>query len=529
MKQSSAVDFDTFNYTTQELLNILNLSNPTEQDIIETTTKHINKATSERRPQVAAFFKNVKVRLLHELDKQSEEETEEEETEEEEPEEEKPEEEEKEQKNVKKWLNGQYLVQKNKAEAKKATDRSGKLQYLKVNDSIVSKQEKLGVGEVYSVPVVQGTMNPNLKNTVMRIVNIDTQYRQNLYPNSENHLGPASPTNFSFDLTESLTNVVSIKLNSIQIPYTWYSVDVSTGTCLLLYKANTSTTYIPCVLSPGNYTPTTLETHLKEKFVSAAANLNIRYDTQSGKMTILNSNSVDYDILFFASSVTNINIQNKTPEISDIISASKINSNIGWMMGFRETSYTIKASSTITSESVTDTYGPKYFILVVDDFNQNHLNKGMVTLATRDQTLNMPSYFNHDLNFVFNTNPRVKKQPGINRIPAYIQNTPRQLTQAQLHTINSVIEQRNAAVTDRHTSPTTTNVLAVIPLKTFSMSTGQPYVEFGSSLQTNERIYFGPVNIERMKVQLIDDKGNLVNMHGVDWSFTLTTTHLYEY
>jgi hypothetical protein len=32
-----------------------------------------------------------------------------------------------------------------------------------------------------------------------------------------------------------------------------------------------------------------------------------------------------------------------------------------------------------------------------------------------------------------------------------------------------------------------------------------------------------------MKVQLVDDKGNLLNMHGTDWSFTITSTHLYEY
>lgn len=42
-------------------------------------------------------------------------------------------------------------------------------------------------------------------------------------------------------------------------------------------------------------------------------------------------------------------------------------------------------------------------------------------------------------------------------------------------------------------------------------------------------MYFGPVNIERMKIQLIDDKGNLLNMHGNDWSFTMISTHLYEY
>ena len=55
------------------------------------------------------------------------------------------------------------------------------------------------------------------------------------------------------------------------------------------------------------------------------------------------------------------------------------------------------------------------------------------------------------------------------------------------------------------------------------------YIEFGGSLQDNKRIYFGPVNIERMRVKLMDDKGNTVNMNGADWSVTLISENLYQY
>ena len=40
--------------------------------------------------------------------------------------------------------------------------------------------------------------------------------------------------------------------------------------------------------------------------------------------------------------------------------------------------------------------------------------------------------------------------------------------------------------------------------------TGQPFVEFGGSLQSNVRNYFGPVNINRLRIRLMDDKGNIV-------------------
>jgi len=60
-------------------------------------------------------------------------------------------------------------------------------------------------------------------------------------------------------------------------------------------------------------------------------------------------------------------------------------------------------------------------------------------------------------------------------------------------------------------------------------TTGTVYIEFSGSLQENKRVYFGPVNIERMRVKLLDDKGNLLNLNGADWSITLVCDILYQY
>ena len=57
----------------------------------------------------------------------------------------------------------------------------------------------------------------------------------------------------------------------------------------------------------------------------------------------------------------------------------------------------------------------------------------------------------------------------------------------------------------------------------------QPYILFGPQLEANARTYFGPVNIDRMRVRLLDDKGNLVNLNDVDWSFSLLVEQLYQY
>jgi hypothetical protein len=78
-------------------------------------------------------------------------------------------------------------------------------------------------------------------------------------------------------------------------------------------------------------------------------------------------------------------------------------------------------------------------------------------------------------------------------------------------------------------SPTCTDTFAIIPLDKKNMATGELYVEDSSTLQLNKRIYFGPVNIERMRLKLLDDKGNVLNLNGGDWCMTIIAELLYQY
>jgi hypothetical protein len=69
----------------------------------------------------------------------------------------------------------------------------------------------------------------------------------------------------------------------------------------------------------------------------------------------------------------------------------------------------------------------------------------------------------------------------------------------------------------------------LIPIKYNGLNVGDMYVDFSGSLQDNPRIYFGPVNIDRLRIRLVDDMGRTVNLHGVDWSITLISENLYQY
>ena len=73
--------------------------------------------------------------------------------------------------------------------------------------------------------------------------------------------------------------------------------------------------------------------------------------------------------------------------------------------------------------------------------------------------------------------------------------------------------------------------MAILPLKggSANIPTGVLLSEFSGSLQQNVRTYYGPVNIDRMAVKLLDDKGNVLNLNGCDWCVTLIATCLYQY
>lgn len=69
------------------------------------------------------------------------------------------------------------------------------------------------------------------------------------------------------------------------------------------------------------------------------------------------------------------------------------------------------------------------------------------------------------------------------------------------------------------------NILARIPIKTPYYST---YAESNISLYTTPRQYFGPVDITRLKIQLLDDHGRILAMNNTNYSLTLNFTLLYE-
>ena len=132
------------------------------------------------------------------------------------------------------------------------------------------------------IKVAQDKLNPTLKNTISRMLVIDSQYRQ-VY-NDEN---PSSPTDFNMDLSEPLNDLINMRLFSLQIPYTWYTIDDAIGTNFF-YVNDTK-----IVVEPGNYKPQELAEVINETLNNEinTKNIEFKYNRNNAKMSIIHHTS----------------------------------------------------------------------------------------------------------------------------------------------------------------------------------------------------------------------------------------------
>ena len=262
----------------------------------------------------------------------------------------------------------------------------------------------------------------------------------------------------------------------------------------------------------------------------------IKYDVNSSKeftklrlevrkqYTAKDYKIVFYDPFTFAACYTGVSS----------IRTATFDNTLSWTLGFRaNTIYYLRGVTPTTNNSIiisgdttlsTELYN--YLLITLDDFNQNHLNDGLVTVTNRDTDIANPVYAEKS---------RYKCDPATGRIVYETQsrnNEGNNLTQAQLYTISEIANSRGTTYDNVNEQygfgPFVKDVFGLIPIKTANLSNGDTYVEFGGTLQNQERQYFGPVNISRMAVRLLSDKGDVINLNGSNWSFSLIAEQLYQ-
>ena len=94
------------------------------------------------------------------------------------------------------WTQNEYLKQDNKTQTDKITQRQKQTRTFG-NQHMPVKREQLATTDTYNLPVKQDSLNPNLKNTITRFLNLDSQFRQ--YSNDAD----STPTNYTCDLADT--------------------------------------------------------------------------------------------------------------------------------------------------------------------------------------------------------------------------------------------------------------------------------------------------------------------------------------
>ena len=578
------IDTNVNNYSLSELMAIVGLNDISKSEVKQKTNYYINKYKTSS-PKLSKFFSDIQVQLLSYAkglaqktdnsylgndtlpyapdavypagEKQS-----------------------------KEWYQEEVLQQNDKVQTDKITDRVQKIEVFGDYNHNPMNRQQLGVSNNFQVDVAQDTLNPNLKNTINKFVNIDSQYRQ--YSSGVE----TSSTDFTLDLSETLNNALSIKLYSYQLPFSWYTIDVAyNNTCFWITDGSNN---IPITMPAGNYLAINFVNFLNVAFVQAgfsnfqgpppntpfisqyiyggpdpSMNYPVYYNPNSGILAIflygaqytapVGSNYTDFQV----STQTLFTFFDPTSKLLCNVNCSNnnnyYNTTLGWLMGFR-VAYVNVLEAGNWANSILDLNGTKYLMLIVDDYNQNHINSNIVSIAEYSNKLKLPSYYSPDLlTTCIPGTPNVsnigsltageyvqsifddqfspdggilisgKLNVEYNKTAQILPSAPRTLTQSQIYTINQINANNNNNTNYRVKAPTNNDVFAIIPVSTSGALTGQIKVDNGSALQLNIRTYFGPVNIERLRIKLVNDKGNVINLNGSDWCFTLICECLYQY
>lgn len=199
-------------------------------------------------------------------------------------------------------------------------------------------------------------------------------------------------------------------------------------------------------------------------------------------------------------------------------------------------------------QSTVDINGPQYFMITLDDFNNNKPNKDLISLvdnATRD--FQIPSYFNtQTMDTKYGLGNYVEGFQGISGYEcqdiADSSNNERgcsntslnkdmksNLTKAQAYTYDQIMMARTQTSLDTFASPNPTDLLSRFSIPRDSSNPNASIIYKNSDKEITKRKYFGPVKLVKFKVRLLNDKGFEVNLNGRDWSFSIVATQLYQY
>jgi hypothetical protein len=340
---------------------------------------------------------------------------------------------------------------------------------------------------VDSYGTARGVINPLLTNTILKAVNIDTRFRDNYYATKS--------TNINITLPFRLEKVISYRIVGITLPLTYYNIAQSYGNNVItinIHASNTSGVLdisYNLILPDGCYNTSqgvSIFSSCLEQVVNnilkndvnspnnnpSCPNLNLIYtiDRTSGRSIFAQDATIATTVAYSFDIITNVgyNLENSQVE-ADYYRILML--RLGWVFGFRLGQYS--SSNNRIPSSATD------FGSIVSEgicFTKFPLYG---FLAIDDFNKNSNDYYMS----VFSSSTSVP------------------------------------------------NIIGKVNFTQFTEAAGEFQAAQGESTSNainREKRFFGPVNIQKLKITLYDDLGRILDLNNMDWSLELAFECVYN-
>ena len=319
-----------------------------------------------------------------------------------------------------------------------------------------------------------GTINPIQRRTIKRALNIDTRFRPNYHSTKSTDIQISLPYRFE--------KVIGMRVAAVEIPLTYYAISSELGNNSFRVEWLESGDPVPkqyCVTLPdGNYetaftsttdtSNTTIESAINALLIAGTpgnAPLKLRYTVdRTSGRSIFAQDSSSVAVVPFKIS---FNVDRDGNEVEN----AALPMYLGWSLGFRAAAYNRGIGESVSSNTST---------AIVSEGTCCIHGPQYAFIAIDDYNNSVNNYF----------------------ISAY---------------------------QDSVSSP---NVVARLNLSQIQQN-GQSY-QMGQDdgvsgqLDFRSRSYFGPVDIQKIRITVLDEFGRVLNLNNMDWSMAIMFECMYE-
>lgn len=297
--------------------------------------------------------------------------------------------------------------------------------------------------DVFENKIVPGVINPIRRISEYKHFHLNSSFRENYYATSS--------TDFVYVFPYDIKNVVSIRLEAIDIPNCWYLLSHKKGNNRMVIETDNGGTIsvFEVVVPDGNYDSDTLVDYLNNTYFY---NSGTTSDLQFIKVSVSSSSlKTVFEIVGGPPAGFTFSLDFTEDGTTNIMET------LGWILGYRISKYN-GIIDAIQSEGLFDAGGDRYIYFCLDDYNRNVSETQIVCFDG--------STLNKDV---------------LSKI--YLTNGKFQL-----------------------------NILS----------------DDDGCCSVRSRNYYGPVNVKRVRIRLLDKFGEPIDLNYMDYGFTLMFEILYD-